>query len=157
MSELAEPNITGDVGSMDGDHRLVIPGRVRNALDWFPKKGAKPFALIADLRDVGLIRLYPAAQTQPRLSAARQQLITGHSSPLHALAAFADRYRELSYYASDTRLHCGAAIGWHLRSATRHPEQFYAEALGQFIDVMTLERRNARLQDLRADLDLSDD
>jgi hypothetical protein len=151
------PEVVGDVGGMDADHRLLIPARVREALEWFPKKGAKPFALIADLRDSGLVRLYPAERTQPRLLAARQQLIGGHSDPLQALAAFADRYRELSYYASDSRLHCGAAIGWHLRGVSHHPDQLYVEALGQFIDVMTLERRNARLQELRADLNLPED
>jgi hypothetical protein len=158
MSDLMTKVVTGDVGSMDADHRLIIPASVRDALEWFPqKKKAKPFPLIADLRDSGLIRLYPAERARPQLDATRQRLLTGHSEPLQALAAFADRYRELTYYSSDSRLHCGAAIGWHLRSASEHPVEFYVEALGDFIDVMTLERRTARLRDLRADLDLVDD
>lgn len=157
MADQAALDVAGDVGSMDEDYRLLIPSRVRDSLPWFPKKGSKPFVLIADLRDRGLVRLYPAEVARARLDAVRQQLRTGHSEPLRALAAFADRYRELSYYASDSRLHCGAAIGWHLRSASQHPGEYYVEGLGYFIDVMTLERRLARLQDLRADLDLPDD
>ena len=157
MAEVALVDVVGDIGSMDADHRLVIPSRVRDGLLWFPKKGSKPFVMIADLRDTGLIRLYPAERARSRLDAVRQQLLTGHSDSLRALAAFADRYRELSYYSSDSRLHCGAAIGWHLRSSSKYPDDFYVEALGDFIDVMTLERRIARLQELRADLDLPDD
>jgi len=157
MEEPAILDVAGDVGTMDEDYRLVIPSRVRDALTWFPRKGSKPFALIADLRDRGLVRLYPFEQARSRLDALRQQLRAAHSEPLKALAAFADRYRELSYYSSDSRLHCGAAIGWHLRSASQHPGEYYIEGLGDFIDVMTLERRFARLQDLSADLDLPND
>jgi hypothetical protein len=61
---------------------------------------------------------------------------------------------ELSYYASASRLHCRTAIGWHLRGVSHRPDQLYVEALGQFIDVMTLERRNSRLQELRTDANL---
>jgi len=157
MAQPATLDVTGDVGSMDSDHRLGIPASVRDSLAWFPRKGSKPFVLIADLRDSGLVRLYPADKARPRLDAVRQHLLTSHPEPLRALAAFADRYRELSYYSSDSRLHCGAAIGWHLRSASQHPGEYYVEGLGDFIDVMTLERRFARLRDLRADLDLPDD
>lgn len=150
--------IGGDVGGMDADHRLVIPVRVREALEWLPKsRKAKPFELVADLRDNGLVRLYPAEQVRPQLLSMRQELPAGHSEPLQAAAALADRYREVTYYATDTRVHCGAAIGWHLRGASQYPSQFYIEALGRFIDVMTLERRTVRLADLRAALDLSDD
>src|SRR5690242_6080016 len=117
MQESPPLDIAGDVGSMDDDHRLLIPSRVRDCLAWFPKKGSKPFTLIADLRDNGLVRRHPAERARSRLDTVRQRLLTGHATPLHALAAFADRYRELSYYSSDSRLHCGVAVGWHLRSA----------------------------------------
>ncbi|HWG75796.1 MAG TPA: hypothetical protein VN660_03285 [Steroidobacteraceae bacterium] len=158
MIDVVSAAIGGDVGGMDADHRLLIPVRVREALEWLPKtKRAKPFELVADLRDSGLVRLYPAEQVRPLLLSMRQQLLVGHPDPLQAAAAFADRYREVTYYATDTRVHCGAAMGWHLRGTSQHPDQFYVEALGQFIDVMTLERRNARQADLRAALDLSDD
>lgn len=153
MGESAELDVTGDVGSMDGDHRLVIPSRVRDSLAWFPRKGSGPFALVADLRDTGLVRLYPADLARSRLDVVRKQLAV-HPEPLRALAAFADRYRDLSYYASDTRVHCGAAVGWHLRGASKQPNSFYVEALGEFIDVMTLERRDTRLQELKTALDL---
>jgi len=143
MGEQPILDVIGDVGSMDDDHRLLIPSRVRDSLEWFPRKGSKPFTLIADLRESGLIRLYPAERARARVDAIRRQLVADHAEPLRALAALADRYRELSYYSSDSRVHCGAAVGWHLRSASLH--------------VMTLERRAARLQELKAALDFPDE
>lgn len=156
MKEPAKLDVTGDVGSLDSGYRLGIPSIVRDSLPWLPKKGSPPFVLLADLRDAGLVRLYPAERARPRLDLVRQQLLAGHSEPARALAALADRYREVSYYPSDSRVRCGAAVSWHLRNESKHPDEFYVEALGDSIDVMTLERRNARLQDLRADLDLPD-
>jgi hypothetical protein len=158
MSSASAPRVAvGDVGGMSDDHRLLIPVSVRQSLEWLPDKGAQPFALIADLRDSGWVRLYPFGLAQVRLETLRQQLLSSHSDPPRAIAALADRYRELTYYPSDTRVHCGAAIGWYLKSASQHIRQFYVEGLGDFINVMTLERRNARLHDLMEDLELPDD
>src|SRR5580700_10365125 len=140
MTEPSPELVVGDVGSLDLENRLVIPADVRKAPNWLPRKGAKPFDLIADLRDIGLVRFFPAASARPRINALKQQLRIGHPDHWQALAALADRYREATYYASDTRVHCGTMIAWHLRSTSHLPDQFYVEALDQFIDVMTMER-----------------
>jgi hypothetical protein len=157
MSYSLSTNVIGDVGTMDKANRLHIPVRVRDVVDWLPPPGAKPFLLVADLRDRGLMRLHPADKLIHRLESARKQLLIGHTDPFQALAAFGDRYRELSYYSSDRRLHCGATIASHMQSASRFPQDFYIEALGPFIDVMTLERRGERLEAMKIDLELPDE
>jgi hypothetical protein len=146
--------VVGEVGCMDKSHRLHVPARVRAAIEWLPPQGAKPFLLVADLRDRGLLRLHPADRLTPRLEVARSRLLAGHSDPIQALAALGDRYREISYYSSDSRLHCGAAIAAHLQSASRFPSDFYIEALGAFFDIMILERRSERLESMKVDLEL---
>jgi hypothetical protein len=149
--------IVGDIGTMGEDNRLTVPARVRDNLTWFPEKHAKPFPLIADLRDKGLVRLYPASTHRQRLEALRQRVVDNHPDPVPVLGALSDRYRDLTYYSSDSRVHCGSAIGWHLRIASQHRHAFFVEARGDCIEVVTLERRAARLQDLRNELELPDD
>jgi hypothetical protein len=147
-----EPACFGALGKLDGDGRLVVPAELRHTVPWL--KGAKPIRLLAELRERGRVRIHPLEQALNRLDRLRNRILENHPQKLEALAALGDRYREVSYYPSDTRLHLPLPISAYLGSQDSSCETYYIETRGSHIDVMTLALREERLKLLMADLDL---
>jgi len=150
--EMQRPEIVGEIGGVAADGRLVIPVEVRKAVTWLV--GKDPVPLIAELVSPGRIRLLPTSAVQHLLDEARERLTRDHERSLDHLAAFADRYRHVRYYPSDTRVHFRESVALYLSAGLSGDHPVYVEALGDHIDVMTLSVRNARLERLRADTDL---
>ena len=111
---------------------------------------------MVELVAAGHLRLYPAGQVGPKIEATRQRLLDEHPGSEEHLAAFSDRYRQVSYYPSDSRVHFSQASAVFLRSATTD-DLVYVEARGGHISVITLQLRNERLETLGPELELPAD
>jgi bifunctional DNA-binding transcriptional regulator/antitoxin component of YhaV-PrlF toxin-antitoxin module len=149
------PRYFGDLGNLGDDGRLVVPAEVRQAVAWL--QGKQPVRLLAELREKGRIRLYPLDQVTSRLDDVRRRILESHSTRMEALAVLGDRFREVSYYPSDTRVRLSPVIATYLKCETSSQQTYYVEARGgQHIDVMTLAIRDERLKTLMRDLELPD-
>lgn len=152
MAGEADNPILGEVVSLNKRARLLIPAAMRKATPWL--RGTEPIPLLAELLPGQQLRLHPADQAQPMLERLRQRLADGGHAGTEILAALADRYRYVTFYASDTQVHLGESIAVHLRPPLSEMSQFYAEVLGPYIHVMTLEQRSERLERLLDELNL---
>jgi hypothetical protein len=150
--EQSVPRYFGELGNLDEEDRLVVPADLRQAIPWL--RGKKPIRLMAELREKGRIRLYPLDQVTVRLENVRRRILDGHPRQLEALAALADRFRPVSYYPSDTRVHLSPAIATYLKCEPSSHQTYYVEGRSGHIDVMTLVIRDERLKALMADLEL---
>jgi hypothetical protein len=125
---------------------------MRKATPWL--KGNDPIPLIAELIPSQQLRLHPAELVKPLLERLRQRLLDDAPSMIDPLAALADRYRSVTFYPSDTQVHLGESIAVHLRPPLSPVSQFYAEVVGAYIHVMTLEQRSERLERLLDELSI---
>jgi hypothetical protein len=146
------PACFGDLGNLEDDGRLVVPVDVRQATSWL--RGKKPVRLLAELREKGRIRLYPLDEVKNRLEDVRHRILESHPKQLEALAVLGDRFRVVSYYPSDTRVHLPPAITTYLKCESSSHQTYYVETRGVQIDVMTLAIRDERLKLFTADLEL---
>jgi hypothetical protein len=148
----AIPEVVGEVGTLSKRGRLLIPAAVRKATPWL--KGNEPISLIAELAPDRQLRLHPADRAEPLLQRLRVRVTENHPASYQHLAALADRYRPVTYYPSDTQVHLGETINTHMQLPTSTNQNFYIETFGPHIDVMTLERRDERLERLWDELTL---
>jgi hypothetical protein len=65
-----------------------------------------------------------------------------------------DRYREVTYYPSDTRVHLPQTVSVYLATDGGSGDLYYIEARGTHFDAMTLTVRNDRMKLFLNDLDL---
>lgn len=151
MRNPAPTAFIGEPSTLGQDGRLQVPAQVRRAVQWL--KGKKPVRLVAELVTPGYLRLYSAEQVGTKIEVTRQRLLDEHPGSEEHLAAFSDRYRQVSYYPSDGRVHFSQASAVFLRFAMTD-DLFYIEARGEHISVMTLQLRNERLERLGPDLEL---
>jgi hypothetical protein len=156
MSEDLEPSTTfaGEPGTLGKDGRLQIPVEVRRAVRWLA--GTKPVRLTVELVSPGLARVYPTDAVAARIQGVRRRVSTEHPGSLEHLAALSDRYRAVSYYPSDSRIHFSQATAVYLRSDEREAT-YYVEARGDHILVMSLRLRAERLERLASELELGVD
>lgn len=149
-----EPNPFGCLANLDSDDRLVVPAEMRQTVPWL--KGRKPIRLLAELRESGRVRFHPLDQAAGRFAELRARVAESHSQRTEALAVLADRFREVSYYPSDTRVHLPPSILAYLNFQAASRDRYYLEFRGTHLDLMTLAIRDERLRRLMDALELPD-
>lgn len=136
---LLDIDIYGEFANLGTDSRLLVPAAVRKRLPWLA--GTKIIELFAALQDPGCVDLFPVLAFEDRLSRMREEIAMGHHAPLEALAALHDRYRRVSFYPSDNRVHLDQSITGRFQEAGT----LFIEARGDHARVMTPALREARL------------
>jgi hypothetical protein len=151
-AQVAEANYMGDLANLDSDDRLMVPADLRKILPWLG--GKKPVPLLAELREKGRVRFHPLDQAAHRLAALRSRIVESHPNKAEALGVLSDRYREVKYYPSDTRVHLPPTILTYLEARSAGGSTFYVEIRGDHFDAMTLAMRDERLRRSLGDLEL---
>lgn len=142
----------GSLGKLDSAGRLLIPADIRQAISWL--KGKNPVRLLAELRENGRVRFHPLQSIRGALLELRTRIGKSHPHPTEAFAVLSDRYREVTYYPSDTRVHLPQTVSIYLGSGGNSADLYYIEARDTHFDAMTLAVRNDRIELFLNDLDL---
>lgn len=152
MPESAE--LAGEVSALRTGARLRIPAEIRRITRWL--QGKKPIKVIAELLEPGHVRLHEAENVLPKIEELRVRIVEGHTNPREELLALFDRFRPVTYYPSDTRIHLTPSIASYLCPSVSEDQLLYVETHGNRVDILTLELRNRRLENLRSVLRLPD-
>lgn len=151
----SKTKIVGEVGTLSARARLLIPAAVRKATPWL--KGPEPISLIVELAPDRQVRLRPADRAELLIESLRIRVTDSYPASYGHLAALADRYRPVTFYPSDTQVHLGETIAVYMQLPASTNRHFYIETFGTHIDVMSLDRRDERLERLRDELALKPD
>lgn len=110
-----------------------------------------PWPLVAELLEVGRIRLHLEREIRPHIQALADELSAdGSRESIEKLAVLQDRYRTVQLYIakSDFRVRLVPAVLAYLSVQPEDNRTVYVEGRPDLVDIMSLKARNARLETL---------
>lgn len=158
----SDPNIHHSaVVLLDAKRRFRVPRAILEALHWEAPNG--PTQLVAEIVEVGRLRLWDKMAIDPRLAELEREIREGEMededrrrSPAdhyEALRAFQDRYRDLSLRPSDGRVQLPAILH-SIVEANQEPTHLYVELGVKCMEVFSPQARIERLRRFRRETDL---
>lgn len=146
--------------------RVKLAGTIRARAGW--PTGGESYPIIIELIDPGWIELHLADQVKDRVADARELVLktaSTSSQKITMLQAVDDIFQELTFLPSDGRVELPRAVlaflGVHPKPQEGATEkrgdryggqQLYVQAAERAITVMSLARRESRVEKMREDL-----
>jgi hypothetical protein len=137
----------GTVVGIDTKHRLRVPKDVARARGW--SAGEDPISLWLEILGVGWARLMSEKTAGDRVVAIRRRQPNDlEGDDLRSVeAAIGDRLRKVRFYPEECRVTLGTPVH-AVFDAGLVPVQVYVEPWEDGLQILSLDRRIARLEDL---------
>lgn len=146
--ELLGQVVASDLSSVSVQHKVHIPKVCQRIIDW-PSQSS-PVQLIAELIEVGRIRLYLESDVVSKIDALRLEIQQSESpDQLERIGVFNDRYRQVQFYSNEKMVRLVPAIVVYLGIAKGGSREVFVEARKSTLEIMSLQYRNQRLETQR--------
>jgi hypothetical protein len=135
---------SGELANLDTNARLIVPVGVLRFVSWWADTTAD---VMAELVQEGHVRIYSFAQTEPKVTLLRREVLElPPEERFEALATITDRYRKLRLYG-DGRLgltkDVAQILGFRLKI---DKPTFFTQAFTDGFEVLSLQFRLRRLE-----------
>jgi hypothetical protein len=137
--------VAGDLSTLAKDNKARLPKAVLTDLKWSLADG--PISLIAELVELGRVRLHLAADVQPRIDLLLVETAKGDDAD-ERTSVIRDRFRPVQMYTtnSDFRVRLTPVVVAYLDLPPTYPRELYVDGRLTVVDIMSLRYRNERLE-----------